>query len=198
MSIFLILLVLSGCGGHEESHAVSQSASFRWSSFPVALQLQDTIYNDWDARADLDDAIKFWEEAAGKHLFEISGKYPIGQIPFTGSASSPDEILANVIFFQNPWPFTKDIAGQSILHAEQNITQHGLMMLNPKTDLCPGDCDGRSSSTSQRKLFAHELGHFLGFSHSGDSADIMYPTIQSGGSLKDVKINSGILVQLVN
>ncbi|MGZ3695444.1 MAG: matrixin family metalloprotease [Bdellovibrionota bacterium] len=164
----------------------------------MSIQLEPAIYNDPDARKDLVDAIRFWENQAGKPLFLVAGQYLSNQAPFVGSASNPDDITANVIMFQNPWPFATDVAGQSILHADQNITQHAIMLLNPTTPLCSADCYGQPSATSQRKLFAHELGHFLGFNHTTNPKDIMFPTIQTGGSLNDVEINVGILVQLVN
>lgn len=197
MLLMLASLVMTGCGRDSERQS-SQGASFRWSSFPVPLEVESSIYNDSQMMRDLADAIDFWNLQAGKTLFQLNGMYPAGQSPFTGPASDPDQITANVIFFQNPWPFNANVAGQSIVHAEQNVTQHAIMMLNPGTSLCSGNCNGQGAATSQRKLFAHELGHFLGFAHSENEKDIMFPEIRPGGSLRDVEVNPGILVQLVN
>lgn len=190
-------LSLAGCGKDRKTEA-AEGTTFRWASFPVDLYADAAILNDADAEADLRDAMSFWETRAGKPLFRLNGEWTSGPA-FSGSAGNPDEIFTNIIFFQNPWPFDSGIAGQTILHSEDGITQKAIILLNQGTTVCLRDCSqpGDSSKTSFRKLVAHELGHFIGFSHTSDAKDVMFPEIQTGGTLDDLQINAATLQHLV-
>ena len=117
---------------------------------------------------------------------------------FTGSASSPGTILANVILFQNPWPFAPFEAGMTVTTSTSSAgTTGSVVLLNPGIELCGGTCLADSFRTSRQRLIAHELGHFIGLGHSGDSSDLMYASLTAGGSLDDVKIDRAALGQVI-
>ena len=47
-------------------------------------------------------------------------------------------------------------------------------------------------------VFFHELGHFLGFGHSTDPHNLMYPEIQDSERLSTLVIDSDMLHTLTN
>ena len=168
------VLLLVGCAKEKDSGS-------GWSSFPVAIYSDATISTDQN-RADLYAAFSFWESKVGRQLFDYKGTWT-GGAPYTGSAASPGSITANVIFFQNPWPFGATVAGQTTLIQRDGEFRGAIVMLNEGISRCNGNCQGETVRISQQKLMAHELGHFLGLGHSAAASDIMYPSISPGGSL---------------
>ena len=171
------------------------SGNARWASFPVAIYADSTAINTTDKQSDLQDAMAFWEEKAGKKLFDYKGEYS-GAQPYTGSLTNPGTVVANVIFFQNPWPLQQNIIGQTLVSTSNNEIQNAMVMINGEASFCSGDCVGQSDNNSQRKNFTHELGHFLGLQHSQDIKDVMYPVIQPGGALSDVTFDITTLTKL--
>jgi hypothetical protein len=178
------LLTLSACGS---GHA-------GWNNFPVTIYSQSSLLTTPQAKSDFNDALNFWEGKAGKQLFDYQGDYTASATPFTGNPAAPTAITANVIFFQNPWPFNVNIVGQTtVMQSTSQAISGAVIMINPSTTLCEGDCDGQPDATSERRAFTHELGHFLGLVHILDVTNIMYPQIQSGGTLTDMQVDQTTL-----
>ena len=148
------------------------------------------------AQQDLQDAMAFWEQKAGKTLFDYKGIWDNSQ-PYTGTPDAPGTITNNVIFFQNPWPASQNIIGQTIVSTVSSDIQHAMIMINPDAAFCPGDCVGEPTINSSRKNLTHELGHFLGLAHVQDVNNVMYPVMQPGGSLDSVTIDQVALMNLV-
>ena len=163
----------------------------------MKIYSDSTVASDPAAMDDFKASMAFWEEKAGKALFAYQGVWSQGT-PYAGSADNPTGASANVLFFQNPWPFAANIAGKTTVFSQGPEIVGAIIMINPTIPLCSGECSGQSSSNSQRKDFTHELGHFLGLNHVQDVNDIMYPVLQSGGSLNGVSVDMPSILQLTN
>lgn len=194
----LLLAVLTGCGGDKQDSPPLGSGELRWSNFPVSLQADATILQDPDALQDLQDALIFWQEKAGKPLFTLLGPYT--SAPYVGDPSDPASLAGNGIFFLSPWPFESGVAGRTLVFSTGTLITASAIALNPATDLCTGDCtaSGDQQRTSRRRLLAHELGHFLGFNHNDDRGNIMYPAILPGGGLSSMSVDTELLIKLTN
>ena len=182
------LLLLSACGANNHSGG---------SSFPVDIYSDNAVASSASTAADFQTALTFWEQKAGRKLFNYKGVWSQGA-PYTGTADNPTGATANVLFFQNPWPFAANIAGKTTVFSQGPEIQGAIVMINPSIPLCAGDCTSSPGSNSQRKDFAHELGHFLGLNHIEDINDIMYPILQTGGVLDGVNVDMPSLLQLTN
>lgn len=191
ISIFLFTLSIfaSGC---------AKNGATRWTSLPVEVYSDTAIVGTQSAQSDLQDAMDFWERRAGKKLFVYKGVWTNPQAPYTGTPSDPGTIIGNVIFFQNPWPASSNVIGQTVVTSFDSEIQHAMIMINPGADFCTGDCEGRHYSNSARKNLAHELGHFLGLKHNPDTNNVMYPVLQPGGSLDGVNIDETALGELIS
>lgn len=188
VGVSVVLLVLtSACG---------QGSSNRWKEFPVPLYADSTLMSRPNGWSDLQSAMSFWEEKAGKQLFDFKGVWQGAGLPYEGDQASPTKAKANVIFFQNPWNMPMEIAGRTTVFPGEDGIVNSIVMINPEIPLCGGDCVGQPYTTSQRKDFTHELGHFLGLGHSDDTSDIMYPVLQPGGNLSQVKFSGTELVRV--
>jgi hypothetical protein len=175
----LLLFLMSACGGAHNG----------WKSFPVPLYVEQSLTSSQTFNSDFQDAMAFWENKAGKKLFDYKGAWSGQNTPYVGSPSNPESVTNNVVFFQTPWPFASTIVGQTMVTSASTEIQAAMIMINPSTSFCAGDCIGQSNRTSERKVLAHELGHFLGLNHVQDTANLMYPESLPGGSLDAVTID---------
>ena len=183
-SLFL-LLFLTACG----------AAHPGWKSFPVPIYADSAVLNSPQNLSDLKDAFAFWEQKAGKPVFELKGLWE-GGTPYQGDPTQPSAILGNVIFFANPWPYAPSFVGMTTVQNSSDGTQAAMVMINGTTSFCGGDCNS-DLRVSSRKTFAHELGHFIGLNHNQNTSDIMYPDAQPGGKIEQLEVDSAALMNLV-
>ncbi len=196
LALFMIALLLTSCGRDRKKSEDALAGESRWASFPVTLRVDAFLLDEGMAQDDLSAAISFWEGRANRQLFS-TGFWRSGAPPFRGNPADPSEILENTIFFQTPWPFEDRIAGKTVLFSHEGYIQKAAIFLNMRTSLCSGLCINEPGRTSRRKLLAHELGHFLGFPHTDDRENIMYPEILPGGELDHLTVDTGLLQKLL-
>ncbi|RZA07537.1 MAG: matrixin family metalloprotease [Proteobacteria bacterium] len=189
--VFAVLpFVLFSCADANEGNP-------RWAAFPVTLYSDQAVVATAESERDFRDAMGFWEEKAGRRLFDYKGVWAGSGKPYSGSASNPGTIFANIIFKPSPWPLNGNVAGQtSFLYTDSRI--HGaIVLLNRELATCSGDCPVSYGRTSERRVITHELGHFLGLTHNEkDATNIMYPTVMPGGTLSTMKVDAASLAAL--
>ncbi len=185
-ALALFLPLITACGKEHSG----------WAQFPVAIYADSKVMGDSDARADFEAGMRFWEEKAGMSLFDFKGEWKDSTTPYKGTPDNPSDFAANVLFYQNPWPFGAGIAGRTTNIINQDGIQNSIIMINPGTVTCTGDCLSQPQESSLRKIFTHELGHFLGMNHVEDTANIMNPVLTPGGSLDGQQVDLGALQEL--
>ena len=193
-ALLLVIATLPACGSAKKTG----DGTRRWNSFPIPLYADASIASDSQSMADFRDAMNFWEAKTGRRLFDFRGAWQSQTLPFEGNPNSPSIIFANVLFLLNPWPYAGNIAGQTVVNSSDDQIDGSIIMINPNTPICAGDCAGDMFRTSERKVFTHELGHFLGLPHTQDVNNIMYPEIRPGGSLTGLAIDVASLQKLTN
>ncbi len=186
VTIAAFALAVTACGSKKENEGPS-----RWESFPVTIYTDPTLIPNAEARQDFTEAMAYWENTTGMHLFDYRGD-------FNGDRyNNGDSVSQNSLYLQNPWNYASNIAAQTIVLSRDSLIEGAVIMVNPNTDFCPGDCAGQNYRTSMKKVFAHELGHFIGLSHNDDSGNIMYPDALPGGDISGLSVDVSALSQLV-
>ena len=185
--VIVLSLLLLGCAKEQEKSASG------WTQFPVAIYTDEQIGSTEEGRSDFLAALGYWEASAGRTLFEYKGVWNPGEAPYNGDITRPSSIKANTLFFQNPWPYDANVAGMTTILSTNGKFNGALIALNPRLELCSGNCAGENFRTSRQRLIAHEIGHFIGLTHTEEFGNIMYPSLNPGGSLAQDKVNVSAL-----
>jgi hypothetical protein len=184
------ILATTACGN--KKNADSSNSTPRWQAFPVQVFTDPNLVKTAQDQADFSDAMAFWEQKIGKKIFDYRGNWN-GQTYAGGSS-----ISQNALYLPTQWAYATNIAAQTTVISQGGNIQSAVIVVNPNTDFCNGDCSTQSNATSMRKVFAHELGHFIGLSHVQDTSNIMYPDALPGGSLSALTVDTAALAPLVN
>jgi len=182
------VLAMTACGSKKKN----EDGPTRWESFPVAIYTDPSVIPNAQASADFQEAMAFWEERVGNDLFDYRGNWN-GQAYNNG-----DSVSQNAMYMPTSWTYAQNIAAQTVVLSRENMIEGAVIMVNPGTDFCPGSCVGQSGRTSMKKVFAHELGHFIGMSHKNETSNIMYPDALPGGDLRGLTIDAAELMPLIN
>lgn len=183
------VLATTACGN--KNNTDGSSSTPRWQAFPVQIYTDPNVVKTSQDQADFSDAMAFWEQKIGKKIFDYQGSWN-GQT-YNGGNS----ISQNALYVPSQWTYAANIAAQTTVVSQGGNIQGAVIVVNPNTDFCNSDCTGQSTSTSMRKVFAHELGHFIGLAHVQDTNNIMYPDALPGGSLAGLTVDSAALLPLV-
>ncbi len=198
--IVLATLLFSACGDSARNTTLGASLEGqtygRWTNLPVTLYVDAEIAADPDLMNDVREAGAFWENAAQKMLFDFRTDWSGPTPPLTGTYASPEQILANLLFFVDPWPLDGTTKGHTILSVEDEVFQNGVIYLQ-HSNYCVGACETPTGKLSFRRLVSHEFGHFLGLNHAADSADVMYPSIPRDAPLATATHNDAALQSIV-
>jgi hypothetical protein len=184
-------LAITACGSKKKKD--EEGGATRWESFPVQIYTDPSLIPNAEAAADFRDAMAFWEEKVGYRLFDYRGNSWNGE-----SYDNGDEVSQNALYLHKDWSFASNIAAQTVVLSKSSEIQGAVIMVNPGTHFCSGDCLGQTNRTSRRKVFAHELGHFIGMGHNNDRANIMYPDALPGGDIRSLNVNADELRPLIN
>ncbi len=176
VGILLLSLLLTACG----------PGKLKWKSFPIPIYSESALLTTEESKMDFEDAMNYWESKAGRKLFDYKGVVDNARAAFSGDPSQPEAIYYNIVLRLNPWSLPQNVVGQTTVLSVGDEIRSAMIVLNPEVSFCAQDCRVQPRSTSQRRTFAHELGHFLGMAHTDSKSNIMYPDAIPGGTLTDM------------
>lgn len=149
------------CGYVQNSY--SERVSWR-SDLPITMYIHESVPPH--LRGAIESAMKTWEKAAGRKLFNIAQK-------IVGGPSNPSQDRYNVIYFQSSWEADKPSeqartnlywVGDQIVEGDININGKFTYYWNQQTS---------GTSYNIEALVLHELGHVLGLKHNDHTDSVM-------------------------
>lgn len=197
-----LALSLGGCARDNSDSGIANdqaATGARWPTFPVQIQADARLLEMEGADADIRLAIKFWEDKAGKPLFDYKGlkdPWVLGR-PYRRDSSRNQMLRANVIYMEMRWPFGSNKGGdqgRTLVQLKDGRLERGVVVVQPPRAEACRECPWERQT--RVSLIAHELGHFLGFGHTQDMDDIMYPGMISIRSLADYTVDKAQLENL--
>lgn len=194
--VILAGLILAAC--QQQRQTVTSGGEGRWAELPVALNVSQEIYDSQAAMTDIAAAMEFWEERAGRRLFDLRGPWNAAPSPVVGDLSNPSFVHTNIIFFPTSWPIAFEVAGKTTILTQGEHFSQGYVALNRDRTYCFGSCEYDYFRVGFRRLVTHELGHFIGLNHVNDNANIMAPALASGGNLDSAQVDMAALSRLTN
>lgn len=191
----------NGEGGSYSEPFPGIHAPLGWATLPIPYKFSKSL--EEDQKVGLLKAMKTWERAVGKQLFEFHGEDPQKGDHFKDLYSSLDD-STNGHYQDNNW----DKTGKSDLVLATTIweTVSGEPYQVSTADIrfnaqyyVIGDSytavsDGTREVVDMESLALHELGHLLGLSHISEEDDplsIMNPSLYIGEGLTSRKISKG-------
>ena len=150
---------------------------------PIPLYIHSSVPNEYMGA--IENAVKAWEQAAGKRLFELRGR--------VGGGATPAQDGYNVIYWMNTWENDKlsEQARTNLYWVGDQISEADIRVNNYKYDFY-WNAAVDYSAVNIEALIIHELGHVLGLKHQDNAGSVMDTYLSSNSdrvylSPKDVE-----------
>lgn len=183
--LLALALTMSACAPKKQEAACGYSQNnygerVSWNDrLPVEIILHEDFPSDYVGA--VESAIKTWEKAAGRKLFELSTSR------FAGS-SSPARDGSNVIYFNSTWDtYDRDEQGRtSIYVVGDQIVESDMIINNRDFAFYWPPAGGSRTGVNIEALLVHELGHILGLKHNDSGSSVMQTHLAPGSDRVDL------------
>lgn len=200
---FLVFLAAS-CGSPKKervvnAHTFQSSTLLRWpeEEFPITIHINDDDFClDQRSLAAASNAAQSWNSALGRDVILIQCQ----NVSYANAYTAiEDYLLDDAMIGLAPvsWPVGQPEAALAITvyNHSSNIIKHGDILINSVHSF---STDGDELRFDLESVFLHEIGHFLGVSHTEkteDDTSVMNPALMAG-EIKRV-LSAGDVVRII-
>lgn len=147
------------------------------SNLPVSIYIHDSVKSEYVPA--ITSAMKTWETALGRKLFEVVG--------VISGPTTPQKDGVSVIYFMDTWEATKtsEQARTTIYWQGEQIVE-GDIRINAKNFTFFTGTSPIATAVDFESLLIHELGHLLGLAHDNEAGSVMNERLASGVLRRDI------------
>ncbi len=146
-------------------------------NLPVSIYIHDSVTSNYIPA--VTNAMKTWETALGRKLFEVVG--------VVSGPMTPQKDGVSIIYFMNTWEESKtsEQARTTIYWQGEQIVE-GDIRVNAKNFSFFTSTTPVAASVDFESLLIHELGHLLGLAHDNEAGSVMNERLASGVLRRDI------------
>ncbi|OQW49306.1 MAG: hypothetical protein A4S09_12385 [Proteobacteria bacterium SG_bin7] len=147
------------------------------SNLPISIYIHDSVPSDYIPA--VTNAMKTWETALGRKLFEVVG--------VVSGPATPQKDGVSIIYFMSKWEESKtsEQARTTIYWQGEQIVE-GDIRINAKNFTFSTGSSPVAASVDFESLLIHELGHLLGLAHDNEAGSVMNERLASGVLRRDI------------